>query len=385
MATILRHGSFVFFIYVCVASLMYLLGSLESGLPVALTSLLLVSFEVLVGAGVTILFIDRLNDYRDQENLKRRLIREAGSRSHDIAISAVEWMDREGWLGGEDGLLKGANLREARLQDARMDGANLEGTVLESADLRRVRLIKATMNKANLFMSNLQGARMTEAQLNGAKLSVADLTGAFLSYATLHDAELHEAVLKSADLHGSDFRDTNLVGADLQCANLWEANFHKANMQDAKLKEARSINYANFQGANLCFVDFKGVDLSKMDLSDVQLQCADLRNTRLFGTNLQNADLRGSYLEGAKLSLKSTRIGTHPEHSSDANSARATVLPGTVLMGAKLPDGKVFTEDMGFEDIAPYVDTSHERYDATLKAIEEGHPARRRNRKSGGR
>ena len=92
MATILRHGSFVFFIYVCVASLMYLLGSPESGLPVALTSLLLVSFEVLVGAGVTILFIDRLNDFRDQDNLKRRLIREAGSRSHDIAISAVEWM-----------------------------------------------------------------------------------------------------------------------------------------------------------------------------------------------------------------------------------------------------------------------------------------------------
>ena len=27
MATILRHGSFVFFIYICVASLLYLLGS----------------------------------------------------------------------------------------------------------------------------------------------------------------------------------------------------------------------------------------------------------------------------------------------------------------------------------------------------------------------
>ena len=63
---------------------------------------------VIASTGVTLFFLDKLNQRRDRENLKRRLIGEARSRSHDIAISAVEWMDREGWLRGEDGLLKGA-------------------------------------------------------------------------------------------------------------------------------------------------------------------------------------------------------------------------------------------------------------------------------------
>ncbi len=80
--------------------------------------MIVVTFEILLGAGVTIFFIDRLNTHRAEESLKHRLIREAGSRSLDVAISAVEWMDREGWLTGEDGLLKGADLREARLQEA---------------------------------------------------------------------------------------------------------------------------------------------------------------------------------------------------------------------------------------------------------------------------
>ena len=121
ISNIYKHGSFVFFIYVCLSLLLGLFGLIESSFPDSLKRLFAVAFEVFLGAGVTILFIDRLNAYRNRKDLQRRLIREAGSRSHDVAISAVEWMDREGWLTGEDGLLKGANLREARLKDARMD------------------------------------------------------------------------------------------------------------------------------------------------------------------------------------------------------------------------------------------------------------------------
>ena len=61
-------------------------------------------------------------------------------------------MDREGWLRGEDGLLKGANLREARLQDARLDGANLEELQVQTCVL-------IVRQEQGLFMSNLQGAR----------------------------------------------------------------------------------------------------------------------------------------------------------------------------------------------------------------------------------
>ena len=107
MARIYRHGSFLFFVYVCVTSLLCMLGFGNIGIAGFWKRLFTVSFEVLVGAGVTIFFIDRLNAHRERESLKRRLIREAGSRSQDIAISAVEWMDREGWLRGEDGSFEG--------------------------------------------------------------------------------------------------------------------------------------------------------------------------------------------------------------------------------------------------------------------------------------
>ena len=85
-----------------------------------------VSTEVLgvvAGAGISALVIDRVYAYRNRKDLQRRLIREAGSLSHDVAISAVEWLDREWWLTGAEGLLKGAILRDARLQEARLDAS----------------------------------------------------------------------------------------------------------------------------------------------------------------------------------------------------------------------------------------------------------------------
>ena len=51
-----------------------------------------------MGIVATVFIINRWYAYSERRNLQNRLIREAGSRSHDIAISAVEWMDREGWL-----------------------------------------------------------------------------------------------------------------------------------------------------------------------------------------------------------------------------------------------------------------------------------------------
>lgn len=61
---------------------------------------------VAAGAGVTVFMLDRMNTRRERLSLQRRLIREAGSRSNDIAISAVEWLRAEGWLKGTDGLLR---------------------------------------------------------------------------------------------------------------------------------------------------------------------------------------------------------------------------------------------------------------------------------------
>ncbi len=88
-----------------------------------------------------------------QESLKHRLIREAGSRSNDIVISALEWLDREGWLTGEYGLLNGADLREARSQDASLDEANLQNAKLSKTNSR-----SAILKEAKFLETNLQNA-----------------------------------------------------------------------------------------------------------------------------------------------------------------------------------------------------------------------------------
>jgi len=128
-----------------------------------------------MGIVATVFMINRWYAHREREGLKRRLIREAGSRSHDIAISAVEWMEREGWLRGEDSLMKGASLPGAMLRRARLEGANLEGADLSLADLRKAGLKDANLNGANLFMADVSKSLLKDADLGGADLHSAKL------------------------------------------------------------------------------------------------------------------------------------------------------------------------------------------------------------------
>ena len=67
-----------------------------------------------MGIVATVFIINRWYAHRERANLQSRLIREAGSRSNDIAISAVEWMDREGWLRGEEGLLQACGAKRRK-------------------------------------------------------------------------------------------------------------------------------------------------------------------------------------------------------------------------------------------------------------------------------
>ena len=48
-----------------------------------------------MGIGFTVLVIDWIYEQRSKRELKRRLIREAGSRLRGIAIPAVEWLRAE--------------------------------------------------------------------------------------------------------------------------------------------------------------------------------------------------------------------------------------------------------------------------------------------------
>ena len=362
IATIYKHGSFVFFIYACVSLLLGLFGLSDLAVPEFWKSFSIVAFEVFAGAGVAVLFIDRFNAHRAQENLKHRLIREAGSRSHDVAISAVEWIDREGWLTGEEGLLKGANLQEAQLQGAWIDGANMEGALLRKADLRGAKLEgawlrTAQMPEARLYRARLRGAKMQHAYLGSAYAERADFSHTCLKCATLdfmclRDANLNDACLAKASMKQAKLHGAALIGADLSGAILIAA----------KLKNALYLNQAKWENAKLRYVDLQGVDFSDANMEGADLECANLEEADLCGTNLQGANLLGANLRGAKINqfdppeesiFDMPGFEDGPVYSMGESSK-------TNLIGATLPNGEIFSVDMDFSYLRKFTDPSVE-------------------------
>jgi len=308
---------------------------------------------VVASTGVTLFFLDKLNERRDRNNLKQRLKGEAGSRSHDIAISAVEWMDREGWLRGEDGLLKGADLREAQLKGAWMDGANFERAKLRNADLRGARLEGARfrcakMPESRLYRAKLNRARMRCSYLGSAYAERADFSGACLQNATLDSICLRDAILNDACFVGASLKQAKFHGAALI-----GTDFSRAILIAAKLKNASYPNQAIWEGAKLRYVDLRGVDFSDANMKEADLECANLEGADLWGTNLEGANLLGAKLKGVQFNPFDP-----PEESifDDPAFGDGPVFTGephqkTKWLGATLPDGTVFTEDMDYKAI----------------------------------
>lgn len=172
-----------------------------------------------IGIAATVFIINRWYASRDRERLKRRLIREAGSYSNDIAMNAVEQLGIEGWLTGNDGALRKAHLEEASLQKAKLNFAKLQEAVLD----------KAKLHNADLNFANLQGASLNGADLHKADLLAVNLQGSFLMAASLKGADLRKADLQEAYL----FR-TNLLGSLLQDAKLKPEQLKSVILPDGK-------------------------------------------------------------------------------------------------------------------------------------------------------
>ncbi len=235
-----------------------------------------------MGIVATVIIINRWYIHRERENLKRRLVQDAGISSSDIAISAVARLRYEDWLEGDDGLLQGAHLHNANLQGADLTDVNLQG--------------------ANLSWANLQGADLTDANLQGANLIVANLPGVDLT-----EANLQRANLFVADLRGADLAVANLQGANLAVANLQEANLIEANLQGANLTEA------NLQEANLFVADLRGADLTDANLQGADLTAAHLRGTNLTDANLHEVTLPDGNKYTDNIDIKKFTDPTHPE------------------------------------------------------------------------
>ena len=168
-----------------------------------------------IGIGATVFIINRLYEYRDRENLKRRLVREAGSRANAIAISAIDQLREEGWLTGDNGLLKGLDLSGANLKNADLSEANLRWTNLKEADLRSAKLIGTDLRDTDLRFADLKNADLSQAKLNSAKLFGANLQEAKLFGANLLVADLQNADLRKAEVRATNFGEMQHRGADV--------------------------------------------------------------------------------------------------------------------------------------------------------------------------
>jgi Pentapeptide repeats (8 copies) len=178
---------------------------------------------------LTVFVLDRINQWRGNQDTKKRLIREAGSRSNTVAIGAVEWLRAENWLVGDVGLLPKSLLWGANLQNVDLEGANLAEANLRDAQLQNAILIQANLTEANLRRALLQNAHLDDAHLHEADLRLANLSNAGLLRANLSMAKLNHAALNGANLHNAC-----LCGADLS-----EATFSVMTV----LPDAKSAGY----------------------------------------------------------------------------------------------------------------------------------------------
>ncbi|MCY3780947.1 MAG: pentapeptide repeat-containing protein [Chloroflexi bacterium] len=191
-------------------------------------------FGVLFSVFVSVVIIGGWSYWRERQQLRTRLKREAGSRSHDIAISAVEWLSHENWLIGDKGVLKYANLDNANLQRARLVEANLEGAWLNQANLQKAELVFAQMQEVRLQHANLQSARLMYADMQRARLFGANMQYATLNGANFHGAEMQKTNLQNALMHRVDLQGANLSNANLLGAMLSDANLCGAVLPDGE-------------------------------------------------------------------------------------------------------------------------------------------------------
>lgn len=153
-----------------------------------------------IGIAITVLVIDFLNQLRQEQELKRQLIRDMGSEVNIFAVRAVRELKAHGgkpnsWL--KDGTLCNALLLGANLSGAPLEGANLCGADLTGAVLREAFLVDAQLRKAILRFADL-----SDADLEAADLSEADLSGAVLRRTNLKEADMREANIEDAIIDG---------------------------------------------------------------------------------------------------------------------------------------------------------------------------------------
>jgi BTB/POZ domain-containing protein KCTD9 len=253
--------------------------------------------------GIFILWLNRLGEKR----LEIRRYRE-------------EIDDFRGWDSDEAGYRIAGNVRR------------LNRNGITKIELGQCHLVQVNLIGADLRGANLSGANLNGAHLNGAHLLLANLNGAILSGVDLSRAHLSRAPLSGADLSGADLSGAILSGADLSGADLSGAILSGAILSGAILRGA-NLSGAHLSYAHLSYASLSGANLSGANLSGANLSDADLSGANLSYANPSSANLRGANLSGADLSGAEGRTN---EQFAQAQS----------LVGARMPDGTVMTEEV---------------------------------------
>ena len=283
---------------------------------------------VAASVAITVIVIDRFYERRERERLKRRLVREAGSRSNDRAITAIDELRSYGWLTGADGLLA----------DACLSKANMKDTDLSSANFRNADLIETNLSKATLHNAKLHGASMHNADLRSAWA--------------------HDAVLRDATMWNVQLQDARFIGVDLQDAHLDCARMQNMELLACNLENATAYR-AHLQDADLRKSNLNRVDLRFAVLENANLWQCSLQGANLIGAVLHSADLTGANLEGAYLSHADlTKACVQVETISLCNQ--------TATESATLPDGTEWSQG---EDTRRFTDRDHPQYLPTLAKV----------------
>jgi hypothetical protein len=179
---------------------------------------------------IAVLIIDSLNDRRQRESEKERLIRQMRSGENGIALQAVEELRAIGAV--KDGSLRKQNL----------ESANLENVRLGRADMREARMDFCNMSKGHFYFADLHGADMSgvnlqEAVMTGANLRNVDLVAAHLEGALMSEVDLTHAKLEKAKMdERTQLPDkTNwFPGADLaRFTDPHHPNYWRSDMQES--------------------------------------------------------------------------------------------------------------------------------------------------------
>lgn len=169
-----------------------------------------------VSIAITVLVIDRFNQYRLSQQEKRRLVLQLGSSDLGFATEASRLLNLNGWL--RDGSVRGAYLH----------GTNLSRAVLTHADFK-----DCEMSQVKLKFAWLDHAIFENTKLTGSDMSDAHLVEANFRGAQMGNVDLSRAILAGADLSGANLTSANLRSANLMCAVLTDANLADADLLEA--------------------------------------------------------------------------------------------------------------------------------------------------------